>query len=320
MRDKGYGGEIERMPLRDHYYLYFDDHGEQHVRQLREMEMSSTSNPTGRTGFFTRHPELEAEAIRLRAQGLINREVAARLSKLAGEGITDEGVRVMLKSVPFATFNEMVVSGEMDKPPMETYANAVPEQEDARGIRALIIEAIGESEVDVHSLRMMLRERYGKIEDEHNIVHVLHKLHSQNVVTFVERGNGAGAGGAGLPTNIRLTDIELRRQKRDADERLAATQPVEWPPQNGDDTASPKTYDVTPLAGAQTGRRDPRDYPILGRLLGRVTDEAAEREAIDKLRVLAEQTHSIDQTAGEILYQRANEREAALTPLTDIEQ
>lgn len=105
---------------------------------------------------------------------------------------------------------------------------------------AIAIHSLGEVK-DVHELRRVL----GMGDPEHDIVHILHSLHSAGVVDFTERGTGQGD----------ATFINIKWRKRNRPPRVKASVEPEA-----------TTEDITPLSSPEP---DDAAYPLLDGLLTR---------------------------------------------------
>jgi alkylated DNA nucleotide flippase Atl1 len=137
--------------------------------RLAEPEVLEDPNGTGNTrGYIRVTPEIEAAVLATRER--LGAAAYADIAEVAG--LPERTVRYVLTDLPRLRRG---AEGE------ERAAKSLKERIYA------IVEAIGEVK-DVTELRRIL----GMADSEHDVMHVLHSLHTQGRIDFTERGSGMG--------------------------------------------------------------------------------------------------------------------------------
>jgi hypothetical protein len=153
---------------------------------------------------------------------------------------------------------------------------------------------------DVAELRRVL----GMADTEHDVMHVLHSLHTQGRIDFDERGSGMGKA---TVINIRLPKKGSKRMRRETYEALPEIVKERLPEELVEAVEPEATTTDTPVTPPSAPEPEREEYPLLDALLER---ERTRQESDSKgmaFVVAAEAIQDIDPDTAATLMAKANQ-------------
>jgi hypothetical protein len=208
------------------------------TRLQADPRIMSATNEAGERGYIRITPDMEAEVISTR-----DRLGAVGYADIAQEtGLPERTIKYILVDLPRL---RRVKAGE----------------DEANGsLKGRIYEAVKVLGTikDVAEVRRIV----GMADSDHDVMHVLHSLHTQGRIDFDERGNGMGTA---TVVNIRLPKKAAKRVSRETYDSLPEIVQDRLPEVLGPEATTP---DATP-ASAPSAPEPTEAYPLLDALLDR---------------------------------------------------
>ena len=146
-----------------------------------------------------------------------------------------------------------------------------------------------------------LRRIVGMADTEHDVMHVLHSLHTQGRIDFTERGSGMGKA---TVVDIRLPKKGAKRQNGDGNEVVQEIAEIKLPEAVEPEATAETAPQSAPSSAPEPGREE---YPLLDALLDR---ERTRMDADSKgmaFVVAAEAIQDIDPDTAATLMAKANQ-------------
>lgn len=292
--DRAKGGDIEvedfpthRAHYPDHSHMYgvpltmanaTTSRAVKRTERLADPTVLADPNGTGDVrGYIRVTPDIEARVLAARER--LGQVGYADIAEVAG--LPERTVKYVLTDLPRL---RRASTGD------ERLAKSLKERVFA------IVEAIGEVK-DVPELRRIL----GMADTEHDVMHVLHSLHTRGRIDFDERGNGMGTA---TVINIRLPKRGAKRPDREANEPAPEILTFQLPEAAGPEATTEEAPPSTPPSAPES---ESEGYPLLDALLDR---ERTRQEADAKgmaFVVAAEAVQDIDPETAATLMAKASQ-------------